>query len=141
MLIYLLRQMCYTQFVTEPGREEQVLPIWPMIFWFSFNTYLRICFTYGLHPDSHALLNLVGLTSVVGISVARQVTTILSSPVTFFDVVPLILFSSSQFSTFGREIIPERELCECVLIISLTYCPYLSNILEEDSSEDVEQEG
>jgi len=128
MCIYVFRMYYYNRFATEAAREELVIPQIPVIVWALFNFFLRVCFTCGFFTELHPLFNSIAVTSICAITVVRQGCTFISASDSrsLRGVLPCALYWTSLFLAFGKEIIPEREFCETVLLYSLITSSYLS---------------
>jgi len=146
MCIYVVRMYYYNRFATEAAKKETVLPQIPknlrfitmlprnhlgsesVILWAGFNFFLRVCFTCGFFTELHPLFNSIAMTSICCITITRQFCTFMSASDsrTWRAVLPCFLHVFSMFLAFGKEIIPEREFCETVLLYSLITSSYLS---------------
>lgn len=91
------------------------------------NFFCRVCFTYGLLRDFHLAFQYFALAVIIVASIVRSFCSYLSTPEcrNLQSQLPCLVLIFSLCITFGREIIPEREVCETILTLCLISLPYL----------------
>jgi len=128
--IYVLRLYFYKRIASEGATEtEKPLPETLSLLWFVFNLCMRVCFTCGFLPHLHGLFNMIAFTSICAISTSRTITVYYTQPEfrILRNQLPLIAHLSSLCLSFGREIIPEREFCETILMFAMASVPYVQS--------------
>jgi len=123
-LIYIFRMDCWRSILSESFHHETHIPKIPIVWISAINLFLRICFTFGLLVEFHFLFQSIAFVVIGTAAIARSYLTFTTAP-DFRNVLPCIILISCMCLTFGRQIIPERELCETILSFYLVCLPYL----------------
>lgn len=127
VFVYVFRMHCWNSIASSSIRKETHVPALLSLVFIATNFFFRVCFTFGLFLDFHFLFQLIAFTIIVTSSTIRTYLSFSSSKEcrNLQAQLPCIIFIFCLCLTFGREIIPERELCEAVLTFGLVMLPYL----------------